>query len=98
MRNFQDTFETCKRSFISAFFNLHDCNFKSFKKIYQIQPFFEMKLKQMRQVYTWAMGGQTRALPSTGNNRLKALKRQTFLLSIGTNYSKSDIRTLEQGP
>ena len=30
MRNFQDTFETCKRSFISVFFSLHDCTFKSF--------------------------------------------------------------------
>ena len=28
MRNFQDTFETRKRSFISAIFTVHDCTFK----------------------------------------------------------------------
>ena len=28
MQNFQDTFETRQRSFINAFFNLHDCTFK----------------------------------------------------------------------
>ena len=27
MRNFQNTFEACKRSFIRVFFNLHDCTF-----------------------------------------------------------------------
>ena len=29
MRNFQDTFETRKRPFISVFFNLHDRNFNA---------------------------------------------------------------------
>ena len=30
MRTFQDIFETRKRSFISVFFNLHDCTFNVF--------------------------------------------------------------------
>ena len=41
MRNVQDTFETRKQSFISAFSNLHDCTFK--QKIQHIYVLFLLR-------------------------------------------------------
>ena len=48
MRNFQDTYETRKRSFISPFFNLHDCTFNKLATIFSFNAFLK---KEWLKVY-----------------------------------------------
>ena len=54
MRNFQDTFETYKRSYISAFFNLHGCTFKDTHRG-NIPSNKTKALTKVMNIYIWAI-------------------------------------------
>ena len=45
MRNFQDSFESLKRSSISVFFNLHDCTFKYEGPVFKRKEVCDEELK-----------------------------------------------------